>query len=193
MEGYGQVRLTPEQILPVVEMRERRRAEAVSRTFCHFQTFRHLQHADYFTEQNLPAANLGPRTNHTSLGQGKDIASITLVHWSGQPFHLYLSCIQLCLKLNENPTNKQKDYIIISSLWNHPVDGFPARLCYSYCLVAKSCPTFSPPGSSVHGIFQAGILEWVDISFSIFPKQGLNPRLLCLLHGRQILYHWATN
>ena len=37
------------------------------------------------------------------------------------------------------------------------------------CLVAQSCPTFcdpvdySPPGSSVHGIFQAGILEWIAI------------------------------
>ena len=103
----------------------------------------------------------------TSLGQGKDIASITLVHWSGQPFHLYLSCLQLCLKLNENPTNKQKDCIIISSLWNPPVDDFPARLCYSYCLVTKLCPTLSPPGSSVHGIFQARTLEWVDISFSM--------------------------
>ena len=38
-------------------------------------------------------------------------------------------------------------------------------------LVAKSCPTrtsmdCSPPGSSVHGIFQARILEWIAISFS---------------------------
>ena len=38
--------------------------------------------------------------------------------------------------------------------------------------VAQSCPTLcdpvdcSPPGSSVHGILQARILEWVDISFS---------------------------
>ena len=38
--------------------------------------------------------------------------------------------------------------------------------------MAKSCPTFanlivcSLPGSSVHGICQARILEWVDISFS---------------------------
>ena len=36
----------------------------------------------------------------------------------------------------------------------------------------KSCPTLfrpqdcSPPGSSVHGIFQARILEWVAVSFS---------------------------
>ena len=38
--------------------------------------------------------------------------------------------------------------------------------------VAQSCPTLydpmdrSPPGSSVHGIFQARELEWVAISFS---------------------------
>ena len=40
------------------------------------------------------------------------------------------------------------------------------------CLVAKSYPTLcnsmdcSPPGSSVHGISQARILEWVAIPFS---------------------------
>ena len=39
--------------------------------------------------------------------------------------------------------------------------------------VAQSCPTFSdpmdwsPPGSSVHGIFQARVLEWVAIAFSM--------------------------
>ena len=46
----------------------------------------------------------------------------------------------------------------------------------------------SLPGSSVHGIFQARILEWVAISFSrrIFPTQGSN---LGLLHCRQMLYH----
>ena len=39
--------------------------------------------------------------------------------------------------------------------------------------VAQSCPTLSdpmdcsPPGSSVHGIFQARILEWVAIAISI--------------------------
>ena len=58
------------------------------------------------------------------------------------------------------------------------------------CVRAKSiqlCPTLcdpvdgSPPGSSVCGILQARILEWVAISFSrgIFLTQGMNP---CLLH-----------
>ena len=38
--------------------------------------------------------------------------------------------------------------------------------------VAQSCPALfnpmdcSPPGSSVHGIFQARVLEWVAIAFS---------------------------
>jgi len=38
--------------------------------------------------------------------------------------------------------------------------------------VAQSCPTpsnpmdFSPPGPSIHGIFQARVLEWVAIAFS---------------------------
>ena len=48
----------------------------------------------------------------------------------------------------------------------------------------------SPPGSSVHGISQARILEWVAISSSsIFLTQGSN---LPLLLGRWILYHWVT-
>ena len=40
------------------------------------------------------------------------------------------------------------------------------------CLVVKSCPTLcdpmdcSPPSSSVHGILQARILEWLAVSFS---------------------------
>ena len=44
-----------------------------------------------------------------------------------------------------------------------------------------------PTRLSVHGILQAGMLEWVSISFSrgIFPAYGLNPGLL---HCSQILY-----
>ena len=42
----------------------------------------------------------------------------------------------------------------------------------SACMYAQSCQTVcnpmgcSPPGSSVHGIFQARILEWITISYS---------------------------
>ena len=70
--------------------------------------------------------------------------------------------------------------------------------------IAQSCLTlsdpmdYSLPGSSVHGILQARVLEWVAIAFSkdsgvgsysllqgIFLTQGLN---LGLLHCRQILH-----
>ena len=55
----------------------------------------------------------------------------------------------------------------------------------------QSCPTLrgpmhrSPRGSSVHGILQARMLDGVGchaLLQGIFPTQGSNPCLLCLLH-----------
>ena len=69
------------------------------------------------------------------------------------------------------------------------------------CMRAKwlqSCPTVqpydcSPPDSSVHGILQARILEWVAIPFS---RGSSPPRdrthvsyISCI--GRWVLYHWC--
>ena len=56
------------------------------------------------------------------------------------------------------------------------VSGWVFSLCV---LVPRSCPTLcdlmdcSPPGSSIHGIFQARILGWVAISF---PRGSPRPR-----------------
>ena len=52
------------------------------------------------------------------------------------------------------------------------------------CLTLCDPMDCSPPGSTVHGIFQARILELVAISYS----RGCEPNL-GLLHCRQILYH----
>ena len=42
---------------------------------------------------------------------------------------------------------------------------------------------YSPSGSSVHGILQASILEWIACPpYEIFSTLELNPHLLCLLH-----------
>ena len=42
---------------------------------------------------------------------------------------------------------------------------------------------YSPTGSSVHGILQARILEWVAMpSFRDLPYPGIKPHLLCPLH-----------
>ena len=43
----------------------------------------------------------------------------------------------------------------------------------------------SPPGSSVHGILQARILEYHTLLQGLFPTQGSNPCLLCLLHWQE--------
>ena len=52
--------------------------------------------------------------------------------------------------------------------------------CLCCCLIAKLCPTLcdpmshSLPGSSVHGISQAGMLEWTAISFFRGSSQSRN-------------------
>ena len=62
------------------------------------------------------------------------------------------------------------------------------------CLILCGPMDCSPPGSSVHGISQARIMEWVAISYprkSSWPRdRTLVPCVSCI--GRQILYHWAT-
>ena len=69
---------------------------------------------------------------------------------------------------------------------------FKERLSESESEVAQSCPTLrnpmdcSPPGSSIRGILQARILEWIAILLQgIFPSLESNPGLP---HCRQIFY-----
>ena len=63
--------------------------------------------------------------------------------------------------------------------------------------VAQSCPTLwepvdcSPPGSSVHGILQARILEWVAIAFSRGSSQPRDRTQVSRIGGRRFNL-WAT-
>ena len=65
------------------------------------------------------------------------------------------------------------------------------------CEVAQSCPTlcnpvdYSLPSSSVHGILQARILEWVAISFSRGSSQPRNRTWVSCIAGRRFIL-WAT-
>ena len=72
---------------------------------------------------------------------------------------------------------------------------------YMMCVHSQLYPTLCNPmdcsllGSSVHGIFQARILEWVAISYSregILQNQDQTHISSISCTGRQILYHWAT-
>ena len=88
------------------------------------------------------------------------------------------------------------------NLFNRPVclkglEPFPEFRYYCCCCsAAKLCPTLcdpmdcSPPGSSVHGVLQARILEWVAISSSrgsYWSRDQICVSCIC----RRILYHWA--
>ena len=65
------------------------------------------------------------------------------------------------------------------------------------CLVAQSGPTLCDPmdysllGSSVHGISQARIREWVAMPFSRASSRPRD-RTLVFCIGRRMLYHWTT-
>ena len=53
----------------------------------------------------------------------------------------------------------------------------------------------SPPGSSVHGVSRARLLEWVVISFSrgsSWSRDWICTSCMYLVHCRQVLYDWAT-
>ena len=89
-----------------------------------------------------------------------------------------------------------KPAINLGSVFKSRDIGLPTkvRMCV---LVTHSCLTLcdpmdcSLPGSSVHGIFQARILEWVAISFSRGSSQPRDrTHVFCIsCIGRQILYH----
>ena len=69
-------------------------------------------------------------------------------------------------------------------------------VCVCVCAHAQSCPTpwdpmdCSLPGSSVHGIFQARILEWVAVSYS---RRSSRPRDQTLVSciSKRIVWHCA--
>ena len=70
-------------------------------------------------------------------------------------------------------------------------------LCEKQSKVAQSCPTLcdpmdcSLPRSSVHGIFQARVMEWVAISFSRGSSQPRDQTWVSCIVGRRFTI-WAT-
>ena len=108
-------------------------------------------------------------------------------YWSGLPFPPPGDLPDMGME----PTSPMSPALqVVSALLTH--QGSPCRE-ESESEVAQSCPTLcdpmdcSLPDSSVHGIFQAILLEWIAISFcrGIFLTQGSNPGFP---HCRQMLY-----
>ena len=112
-------------------------------------------------------------------------------------FHFSLSCIgerngnPLQCSCLENPRDGEPDGL--PSMGSHRVKQLSSGSSMLFS-VAKLCQTLcnpmdcSLPGSSVHGIFQARILEWVAISSSRGSSQ-LRDQTHVSCIGRQTLYH----
>ena len=96
------------------------------------------------------------------------------------------SCPTLCDPIGRQPTR-------LPLPWDSPGKNTGVGChCFLQCMkvkseseVAQSCPTLSdpkdcsPPGSSVHGIFQARVLEWGGVplpSPGDLPDPGIEPR-----------------
>ena len=100
---------------------------------------------------------------------------LLLINWFSL-FHFVLSCIYIWIDSTMN--EKQVKFVpIIGNCIN--TQPCITLLCFQDTAAAaakslQSCPTLcdpmdcSPPGSSVHGIFQARVLEWIAINFSMF-------------------------
>ena len=95
-------------------------------------------------------------------------------------------------RLKERLTEKKKDKF----LWKTH-SGPPAQACVCVYSVTQSCPTLcdpmdcSPPDSSVHGILQARIMEWVAMPSS---RGSFQPRdwthISCI--ASRFFTVWAT-
>ena len=90
---------------------------------------------------------------------------IKLLRYFSLIYHrgIYCTHIALCLHIS----------MLTTPWWVYKIGMLPLLFTMlMLVLVTQSCPTLcdsmdcSPPGSSVHGILQARILEWVAIPFS---------------------------
>ena len=91
-------------------------------------------------------------------------------------------------------------------VWNRTLQVTPALECVLVCAIQSVCAhaqwlssvwlcnpmDYSPPGSSVHGIILARILEWVAIPFlRDLSHPEIKPMSSAALHCRWTLY-WPT-
>ena len=142
-----------------------------------------------------PGLSTGPPV----LAQGATLAVMGVMHEPNSMCSHPLRLIELLWLLSvQNPTRTLPSYVlhgtkVLIYVCGWQKGGATNIVAHNVGLVTLSCLTlcnpmnYSLPGSSVHGISQARILEWVAILLlRVFPTQGSN---LSLLHCRQILYH----
>ena len=118
----------------------------------------------------------------------------------GQALHSSIPCPQTPLLAWFPPLRKLRYYTYCSqNEWTPTTLTFWAS-CLHACSVTKPCLTpcdpmdCNPLGSSVHGISQSRILEWIAISSSrgsSWPRNWTHISCITCI-GKQILYHCVT-
>ena len=122
---------------------------------------------------------------HMWKWMGKMPQGTGLLHWTEPRPHTHQVSITVDMPTQERNTRE----------WANTHRTWTLSPAYVHAH-AQSCPTlcnpmdYSPPGSSIHGIFQARILEWVATSSSRGSSRPRDQTCICI--GRQILCHSAT-
>ena len=117
-----------------------------------------------------------------------------------QEIHVVVSDLRLCIALKDSSSEVGESLHLNLSLslpWLWLGGAAFSEKMKKWSEVTQLCPTlcnprdFSLPGSSVHGIFQAKILEWVAISFSRGSSQPRDRTQVSHTAGR-LFTVWAT-
>ena len=110
------------------------------------------------------------------MAEQKDVQSSSPAKASKLQLALEQSLTVECWNPPKNDTHIQQQRKSYSEMIGHKV--LVTQLCQSLCNAIE----FSPPASTIHGIFQARILEWVASSFfrgsshlRDFPDPGIKP------------------
>ena len=105
----------------------------------------------------------------------------------GKVFFTFFSCLLLWVNISQWTC---MTFFFHWSIIDVQYYMLPTYSIVETVLVAQSCPTLcdptdcSPPGSSVHGILQAGILKWIAIPFSRGSSQPRDRSQVSCIAGR---------
>ena len=130
--------------------------------------------------KNLPATAGGVRDANTIPGLGRS---------SGEGHHNLLQYSWL-----ENPTVKASQRVGYNWVTKLTDTQTHTRTVTKLCPTLCSFMNCSPPGSSVHGTFQARILKWVAISSSRGSSWSRDRTCISSVSwiAKEILHYWAV-
>ena len=126
---------------------------------------------------------------------GKNAFQASVLDLDMTVFSLYLPSLCMCMYPN-CPFKERHQSRWIKVNLNNLHSNWMLLSQGSVCAFSAMSDSFwpmdcSPPGSSVHGISQARILEWIAVSFSR-GSSGPRDQTQASCIGKWSLYHWAT-